>query len=131
MRIVLDASAAIEIALDRAKGSHFAEVLQQAEEILAPDLMVCEVINAIWKYHEFENFDLSICDDAIDLGLNLVDSLVPSSELCREAFLLARTARKPAYDMFYLALCRRADATLLTLDNSLKKEALRQGIRVG
>ncbi len=34
------------------------------------------------------------------------------------------------YDMFYLALARREDAMLLTLDKALAKEAVRQGIRV-
>jgi predicted nucleic acid-binding protein len=130
VRIVLDASAAIEIALDGAKASQLTRTLKEADEVLAPDLLVCEVTNTIWKYHRFGNLDLSSCDLAIDFGLGLVDALVSSKELYREAFLLARTARKPAYDMFYLALCRREDATLLTLDDALKKEALRQGIRL-
>jgi rRNA-processing protein FCF1 len=33
--------------------------------------------------------------------------------------------------MFYLALARREDAILLTLDGALKKEARRAGIKVG
>lgn len=60
-----------------------------------------------------------------------MDSLVPSREIYGEAFLLARTTRRPAYDMFYLALARREDAALLTADAGLRKEAERQGIRVG
>jgi predicted nucleic acid-binding protein len=47
-----------------------------------------------------------------------------------EAFLLARTARRSAYDMFYLALARREDAVYLTTDAALRKEAERQGVRV-
>jgi predicted nucleic acid-binding protein len=57
---------------------------------------------------------------------------VPSQELYREAFALTRAQqRRAAYDMFYLALARREDAALLTLDSTLKKEARRAGIRVG
>ena len=66
----------------------------------------------------------------LEAALNLVDVLVPSRELYGEAFLLARTTRRPAYDMFYVALARREDATLLTTGVQLRKEAERQGIRV-
>jgi predicted nucleic acid-binding protein len=59
-----------------------------------------------------------------------VDTLVSGKDLYREAFLLARTSRLPAYDMFYLALARRDDATLLTVDRVLRQEAARQGVRV-
>jgi predicted nucleic acid-binding protein len=47
-----------------------------------------------------------------------------------EAFLLARTARKPVYDMFYLALARSEDAALITMDAALRSYAEAQGIRV-
>jgi predicted nucleic acid-binding protein len=66
----------------------------------------------------------------LDLGLGLVDTLVPCKDLYKEAFLLSRTASRPAYDMFYLALARREDADFLTMDKALRKEAERQGIRV-
>lgn len=130
MRVVLDASAAVEIALNRGKAAHLAGMLDQAEQILAPDLLFPEVVNAIWKEHQLGGLGLSICDEALSILPGLVDTLIPSSEIYREAFLLSRTARRPAYDMFYLALARREDAALLTLDAALKKEALREGIRI-
>jgi predicted nucleic acid-binding protein len=130
MRLVLDAGAAIEVALDRGQARQFAQVLEEADEVLAPELLVPEVVNTVWKYHQFENLNLSTCDRALEFALGLVDVLVPCQELYREAFLLARTARRPAYDMFYLALARREDAAFLTTDSALKKEAERQGIRV-
>ena len=54
----------------------------------------------------------------------------PASELHGEAFLVARTTRRPAYGMFYVALARREDATLLTTDIQLRRQAERQCIRV-
>jgi predicted nucleic acid-binding protein len=130
VRLVLDASAAIEIVLNRAKASQFARVVEEADEVLAPELLVPEVVNVIWKYHQFESLDLDTCDRALEEGLGLIDTLAPCRELYREAFLLARTTRRPAYDMFYLALARREDAAFLTLDVALRKEAARQAIRV-
>jgi len=130
VRAVLDASAAIEIVIERAQAARLGGILEEADLVLAPDLFVPEVVNVMWKYHQFEQWGLAVCDRALESALSLVDILVPSKELYGEAFLLARTTRRPAYDMFYVALARREDATLLTTDARLRKEAERQGIRV-
>lgn len=131
MTVVLDASAALEIALNRKNAGRFAKALQDADVRVAPDLLAPEAVNAIWREHRFGGCDLAICEEALDILLNLVSAWVPCAELYRDAFLLSRLAGRPAYDMFYLALARREDATLLTLDKTLQKEAVRQGIRVG
>ena len=128
MRLVLDASAAIEVAMSWGKAARFTQALEEADEVLAPDLFVAEVVNTVWKYHQFEDLTQSACERALDHALNLVDAFVPCRDLHREAFLLARTAGRSAYDMFYLALARREDAALLTTDKGLGKEAERQGI---
>jgi predicted nucleic acid-binding protein len=130
VKVVLDASAAIEVAFMRRLGASLAVTLCDADEVLAPELFVAEVVNTIWKYHRFEGLSLDVCDRALKTGLGLVDVLVPGRELASEAFLLARISRRPAYDMFYLALARSRDALLLTTDAALKKEAARQGVRV-
>jgi len=129
VRLVLDASAAIEVVFRRGKAAAFMEVLDGADEVLAPELFIAEITNVVWKYHQFEHISLSACDQALDLAGRLVDTLVSCKDLQREAFLLARTTRRSAYDMFYLALARREDATFLTVDASLRKEAERQGVR--
>lgn len=130
MRIVLDASAAVEVALDGKHAAQLGAVLEESEEVLAPELLLAEIVNSIWKYHEFQQLDSTTCVRALDFAVGLVDTLVSCKELYREAFLLSRTARRPACDMFYLALAKREDAVLLTLDKALRKEAVRQGIRL-
>ncbi len=130
MRIVLDASAAVEVALDGKRAAQLDAVLEESEEVLAPELLLAEIVNSIWKYHEFQQLELTTCVRALDFAVGLVDTLVSCKELYREAFLLSRTTRRPAYDMFYLALASREDAALLTLDSALRKKAVRQGIRL-
>ena len=130
MKVVLDASAALEVALNRKNASSFAKTLQDADLRLAPDLLVPEAVNAAWKEHHFGGCDLGVCEEALDIILNLVSAWVSCAELYREAFHMSLLARTPVYDMFYLALARREDATLLTLDAKLRKEAVRQGVRV-
>ena len=130
MRLVLDASAAVATVMVRAKTASFRAQIEQADEVLAPDLFVAEVVNTIWKYHQFEHLSVDASDLCIESALQLVDTWIPCRELHREAFLLARASRRPAYDMFYLALARREDASLITADAALRREAQRQGVRV-
>ena len=130
MRIVLDASAALEVALNRRHADQIGPILQDAEIVFAPDLLIPECVNAIWKEHQFGKLSLAICDEALDVLAKLADIVVPSLDLHREAFQLSRALRRPSYDMFYLALAKREDAVLVTLDAALRKEAARQGVRV-
>ena len=132
MRVVLDANAAVEVALKGKAAGPLSATLSQSEEVIAPELLVPEVVNAVWKYHQFAEFDLGKCEKILELAVGLVDRLISHREIYREAFALSRAQKtRTAYDMFYLALARREDAVLLTLDGTLKKEARRAGIRVG
>ena len=130
MRLVLDASAALEVVLERNLAGDFMRAIQEADTVMAPELLVPEVVNAIWKYHQFDRLDLNTCNRALELAIELADDLVPCKDLWREAFLLARKSRRPAYDMFYIALARREDAAILTMDKALRNQAERHGIRV-
>jgi predicted nucleic acid-binding protein len=130
VKVVLDTSAAVEVALNRKRAAELARILADAEVVIAPDLLIPEVTNVIWKYHQLEDLDLASCEKALTVALTLPDRLVATIELHSEAFLLARTLRRPAYDMFYLALARREDAALMTLDSALRKEAQKQGLRI-
>jgi predicted nucleic acid-binding protein len=130
LKLVLDASAAVEIAMDRGKSVSFIDQVNGATLVLAPDLIIAEILNAIWKYHNFHDLNITDCDRAVERSLALVDEIVPSIQLYREAFLLARSTRKPVYDMFYLALARQRSASLLSADAAMKREAERQGIQV-
>ena len=131
MKAVLDASAAIEVVFGRNQAARLTGVIEQADVVLAPELFIPEVVNTIWKYHRFEGLGLDACDRALEAAIGLVDTFVSTKDIYGEAFLLARTARRPAYDMFYLALARREDAIFLTVDAALRKETERQGVRVG
>jgi predicted nucleic acid-binding protein len=132
VRVVLDANAAVEVALAGRAAGPLSAKLSEAAEVIAPELLIPEVVNAVWKYHQFAEFDLGKCERLLELAIGLVDRFVSHREIYREAFALSRIQKsRAAYDMFYLTLARREDAVLLTLDGTLKKEAKRAGIRVG
>lgn len=129
MRIALDASAAIEAGFRRRRGSRFIALLEGAEQVFSPDIFVAEVVNTVWKFHRFANLELDLCEEGMERTLGLPDVLVPSRELYREAFALARLLERSVHDMLYLALARREDAVLVSADRSLRRDAARQGIR--
>jgi len=136
VKVVLDANCAIEIALNKKESERLKVLLDESDQVFAPDLLVPEFVNTLWKYHQFEQLSVELCDQALTRMLDLVDTLVPSRELYREAFALSRAQKTraavvSACDMFYLALALRENATLLTLDTTLKKEARRAGVRLG
>jgi predicted nucleic acid-binding protein len=132
VKVILDANCAIEIALNKKEGERLKAMLDKSDQVLAPDLLVPEFINTLWKYHQFMQLSVSLCEEALSALLGIVDTFVPSREIFREAFALSRAQKtRAAYDMFYLALALRENAVLLTLDATLKKEARRAGVRVG
>jgi predicted nucleic acid-binding protein len=136
VKVVLDANCAIKIALNKTGSERLKALLEESDQVLAPDLLVPEFVNTLWKYHQFDQLSRELCDEALTRMLDLVDIFVPSREIYRDAFALSRAQKTRAdgvniYDMFYLALALRENAVLLTLDGTLKKEARRAGVRIG
>jgi len=130
VKIVLDASAAVELVLKRPKASGIGEVVAQADAVLVPDFYPVEVTNAFWKCYNFEHLPMPDCEAALADTLALPDEFAFSRDLAAEAFALSCLVKSPAYDMFYAVLARRLGAELLTLDQKLVKICKQQGIRV-
>ena len=128
MIAVLDASAALEVVLQRKRAAHFRKHLAEASWVIAPDLFVSEVTNAFWKYYQFTDLPKDTCEAGIDAALSLPDDLIATVELARETFALACLTGRSAYDTFYLTLARRHDALLLTLDEELKAIAAKHAV---
>jgi predicted nucleic acid-binding protein len=136
VKVILDANCAMEIAFNKSDAGRLKALLAESEQVLAPDLIVPEFVNGLWKLYQFTETSLGLCDQALGTLLEMIDTFVPSREIYRDAFAISRAQKTRAavvntYDMFYLALALRENATLLTLDGTLKKEARRAGVRVG
>lgn len=117
--IVLDCSAAVEIARETDMGRGFAGLILQGETIIASDLFRAEVRNTMWKYVRAGMMPEEEARGTIEDALALVDEFVPLSENANEAFAEAERQNHSVYDMFYLTLVRRNDATLFSADKKL------------
>jgi len=120
---VLDASAALRLVCHDPMAASWAEQLQQASLVLAPELMLTEVANALWKLQRAGS--LAGLDPQLLLAdaRDLVDQIDPDRHLQVEALALACHLDHPVYDCLYLALARREAAVLLTADQRMQRLA--------
>jgi predicted nucleic acid-binding protein len=120
---VLDASAVIRLITHDISSAHLADQLHQAAFVVAPELMLTEVANALWKLQR--SGSLSGLDPQLLLAdaRDLVDQVEPDRHLQMEALALACHWDHPVYDCLYLALARREAARLLTADQRLQRLA--------
>ncbi len=130
MITVLDASAAIEIVLQREQAEKITRCVTDADWVITPTLFMAEVTNVFWKYQKIADFPFLVCEKGIEQAIGLPDDFIEEKDLWREAFKLACNLNHSVYDMLYLVVARRNNGTLLTLDKKLIKAALKCSIEV-
>jgi predicted nucleic acid-binding protein len=70
------------------------------------------------------------CESGIETCLNLVDDLIPMSELSQEVFAAAIANNMTAYDMYYAVTTSRYNGRILTIDKKLKESAIKMMLRI-
>lgn len=123
MIIVLDASAAIEIALEKELSGIYKKLINSADVTIAPDSYIAEITNVFWKYRQFSQFSDETCIKGIQFCIGLIDDFVASTDLWREAYSEGVNLDHSTYDMFYMVLARRNNALLLTRDKKMNQLA--------
>jgi len=113
VRIVLDASAAYRITASDA----FEDTLGGATDVVAPDLLVPELLNARWKA-----LRSGAVAPALDDVLALLDRvrLLPTKPYGADAAAIAERLDHAVYDALYVAIAQRERGRLLTADERLK-----------
>ena len=103
LSLVLDASAVVRIIEGSLEAAAFQQAVFKAELVLAPELMLTEVSNGLWRLQragQLQPDGLQLC---LSRAASLVDHIEPDRHLQVEA----------------LALARREAAVLLTADQEL------------
>ncbi len=130
MITVLDASAAVAIAMNLPESVKFQPNIDASDIVIAPDLFVAEVSNTIWKYVKAGVMDSEQGDCVLERAMGLVDSFEPGLALYREAYALSVDQLHPVYDALYLVLARRHNGILATLDRRMADLASKLHIRM-
>ncbi|MFN3815037.1 type II toxin-antitoxin system VapC family toxin [Brevundimonas sp.] len=117
--IVLDASVAIKTILSEDGSERALEVLRQ-KHCIAPDLIIPECANIVWKHHKRGELTQAQVHEARLLLDAMQLYIEPSRRLLHRALPLASELGHPAYDCFYLALAEQEHSILLTADRKLR-----------
>ena len=119
MSWVVDASVAVKWVIPEVLSDLADRVCDGAEDVLAPDLLLVEVANALWRKTTAREISAREADGAFDLVRRSGIDLRPAGPLLPRAMDLARRLGHPVYDCVYLALAEREEATLVTADQRL------------
>jgi predicted nucleic acid-binding protein len=105
---------------DRRARQHFRRSpARRRARLLAPELIIAEVISAAWKQRRRGGIDDAQFDDIV---IRIADGPIdcrPLRPLALRAAALARELDHPLYDCLYLALAEAEDAPLVTADRRL------------
>ena len=127
-RFVLDASVAIKCVVHE-DGSDDASAVLDACPLSAPDLLVAECANILWKKVRRQE----ISQEQATLGAVLLQSadieLLPTRHLMEAATRLAIELNHPAYDCIYLALAAENHWPFITADMRLLRKVNEATIR--
>jgi predicted nucleic acid-binding protein len=121
MKRVIDASVMVKWFIDE-PGADRAAALRRDDSI-APDLVLAEVGNALWKHRRRGVLADADYVDAVEALQAAPIALTPVADLLTSAARLAAELDHPLYDCFYLALSMREGAPLVTDDQRLLKVA--------
>lgn len=113
---VVDASIAIKWVVEE-DGTPLAIALRKNARLIAPDLLVAECANILWK--KVERGELT--SQEADLGARLLErsdiELMPMRGLLHAATRLAVALSHPAYDCVYLSLALARSTRFVTADD--------------
>ena len=118
-KLVLDASAVVRIIEGSPEALVMHEAVLAADLVLAPELMLTEVANALWRLQRAGQLKASGLQQRLSRAADLVDHIAPDRTLLAEALALATHLDHPVYDCLYLVLARREVASLLSADRRL------------
>lgn len=119
MIAVIDANIALALVLDLAFSVKARAAVAQASAMIAPDLIVHETANALWKIGRTSPELRGKAVAMLRVIPALFEDMAPAAEHAASALNLALALDHPAYDCFYLALAEVRGATLITADRKL------------
>ena len=118
MSLIVDASVAVKWVAEEPGSAKARDLIGSGQRLLAPDLVLVEVGNALRK--------------KLARGVQMVerafDELFPARPLVHAAIRLALDLRHPVYDCVYLALAAREGLAVFTADERLFRVARSAGV---
>ena len=118
MRMVVDASLVVQVATEE-PGSAAVDSFLDGRLLIAPELLMAEVGNALWRKVRLGNLTPALARQILPRLRQWIDPLVPLAGLEAQALDLALRRDHPVYDCLYVALAIREAVPLATGDRRL------------
>jgi predicted nucleic acid-binding protein len=118
-RYVVDACVVVKWLIPETFSLDAARLLDDTNELIAPDLLIPEVGNVLWKKIRLREITLAEGGEALALFQSAPVKLYECAELLEEAFKIANTSGRSIYDCFYLALAIQEKCQMVTADEKL------------
>ncbi|HEX4415131.1 MAG TPA: type II toxin-antitoxin system VapC family toxin [Lacipirellulaceae bacterium] len=116
---VIDASVLIKLYINESGTSEAERAVKAADPILAPDLLLPETANVLWKYVRRGELSAGDANEILGDILQLPIRLTASHDLIEPALRIAVETSRSVYDSLYIALALQTDTILLTSDERL------------
>ena len=119
MTFIIDASVALKWYVEEEDSETARKLLQDTSRLEAPDLIIPEVTNFVWKKWRQHEFTQVQAESTVSSIMRLFETIHSSKTLSGHALNLSLTLDHPAYDCFYLACAEIRGAILVTADMKL------------
>jgi predicted nucleic acid-binding protein len=130
MSLIVDASIAVKWLADEPKSAEARALAAESEALIAPELIISEVGNALWKKYRKRLVTRAQAIAGVQWLSLVVAQLQPNGSLAVRAVELALDLNHPIYDCFYLALALDENATLVTADARMAAAAKKARVKV-
>jgi predicted nucleic acid-binding protein len=121
---VVDASIAVKWVIPEVLSEQADRIRDSDDDVLAPDLLLVEVANALWRKTVAREITPREADTALGLVRRSGIDFYPTEALLSRATDLARRLSHPVYDCVYLALAEQERARFVTADRRLLRRAV-------
>lgn len=123
MSLVVDASVALKWFVDEESSMAAKDLLRSSIPLLAPDLIILEVTNGVWKKVLRGEIE-SIQARTIAMAMQHSDlELYPSATFNDRALEIALSLQHPIYDCLYLACAEATGGGVVTADRRFFNKA--------
>jgi predicted nucleic acid-binding protein len=122
-RFVVDASVAMKWFIPEIHSPAAARLLEEQLHLCAPDLLVPELGNTLWKKMRRQEVSRSEAAEIVRAIEIMPLEIFPSLPLLDGAFEIATSLNRTVYDSFYLALAVAQNCPLVTADSRLHAAA--------
>jgi predicted nucleic acid-binding protein len=130
MTCVVDASIAVKWVIPEVLSDKADQLRADDDEMLAPDLLLVEVANALWRKTASREISAAEAGRAFDLVSESGIDLRPTAPLLPRAMEVARQLSHPVYDCVYLVLAEREHVSFVTADRRLLRRTSARPLHV-